>query len=284
MDISVMLYSFSNALRAGDMSAEDAIRFCADMDVHAIEPMDGLLWAGGHERADLRRMRGLLDELSFSVPCYDISADLVQAEAGKRADAIDRAKQQLDRAAAVEAANVLIVPGMWKEDLDPAQSREWAVAGLRACAEYAAGLGIHLTIEDHSPQCVSGATVQDLIDLCSAVDNLAVTYDVGNFLFGGDDPIAAIETLGARIRHVHFKDWVPVSSTDESRRATPDGQGYTGAALGTGILQHEPALKELKAIGYEGAVSVEYEGPDDPRPEIKAGVEYVRSLMETLGI
>lgn len=282
MEISVMLYSFAGALRDKRMDAEEAIRFMASLGVKAIEPMDSLLWPAGYDAEHLRGVRALLEGLGFVVPCYDIGVDLVQDTAEKRQQAVGEVKRLLDRAVSIDAQNVLLVPGFWKEGLDPVQSREWAVTELRECAAYAASVGTRLTLEDHSPQCVSGATAQDLVDLCTAVDDLWVTYDVGNFMMGGDDPLAAVNVLGPWIRHVHFKDWAVVAPDVSSRRLAPDGKRYTGVALGEGVVPHQAALQRLNAVGYDGHISVEYEGGDDPRPQVATGVNYVRAMLDEL--
>ena len=64
----------------------------------------------------------------------------------------------------------------------------------------------------------------------------------------GQDPVAAVSILNSWIKHVHVKD-------------VKDGEF---CAVGDGEAPWAKILDELKAIGYKGYLSIEYEGPGDP--------------------
>jgi len=55
---------------------------------------------------------------------------------------------------------------------------------------------------------------------------------------------------------------------------------YLGEVLGEGVLNLPGALALLRRLGYQGWVSVEYEGVGDPLDAARRGVAYLRSLME----
>jgi len=38
-------------------------------------------------------------------------------------------------------------------------------------------------------------------------------------------------------------------------------------------------VAELRALGYSGHLSVEYEGPDDPRAAVRQGVAHLGALL-----
>ena len=95
---------------------------------------------------------------------------------------------------------------------------------------------------------------------------IAANLDTGNFAGQGGDPVKAVRVLGARIKHVHFKD-VPAGAHD-------------CVELGKGIVDIKGVMRELKAVGYDGWLSIEIETYDrDPTDEIIASAETLRRLL-----
>ena len=99
-------------------------------------------------------------------------------------------------------------------------------------------------------------------------DWVGAAIDIGNMAAQGGDPARAIRQLGARIIHVHFKDVPAVGAHD-------------CVALGAGIVDVKGVIRELKACGYDGWLSIEVETADrDPSQEIAASAETVRRLWK----
>ena len=95
---------------------------------------------------------------------------------------------------------------------------------------------------------------------------VGAALDTGNMAAQGGDPVRAVHELGERIIHVHFKDVPAVGSHD-------------CVALGTGIVDVAGVIRELRACGYDGWLSIEVEtGDRDPTDEIIASAETVRRL------
>jgi len=95
---------------------------------------------------------------------------------------------------------------------------------------------------------------------------LGAAIDTGNMAAQGGDPVLAIRQLGRRIIHVHFKDVPAVGSHD-------------CVAPGKGIVDVKAVIRELKAFGYDGWLSIEIEtGDRDPTDEIVASAETLREL------
>ena len=95
---------------------------------------------------------------------------------------------------------------------------------------------------------------------------LGANLDTGNLAAQGGDPVKAVRELGERIIHVHFKDVPAVGAHD-------------CVALGTGIVDVKGVVRELKACGYDGWLSIEVEtGDRDPTADIIASAETLRGL------
>ena len=278
MQISVMVYSFSRALASGQMTPYEVVEFIHSLGVDGIEMtyQYSLGVQGRRPPLDLRE-RGL------QLSCVDVSVDFAQGTREQREAALVKAREAIDYAAELGSRAVLIVPGSWKDHVPRDLAKEGVYWGLTEAARYAIGLGLIPTIEDHSLAAVTGATSSALLEACAATgDSLRITYDTGNFLIGGEDPLDAWDRLTTRVAHVHVKDWVPVSANDASlprQRTASSGIAYVGATLGRGVVPNEAILKRIGRSAYDGFLSVEYEGNADPRSEVRAGVEYLRSLL-----
>jgi sugar phosphate isomerase/epimerase len=96
---------------------------------------------------------------------------------------------------------------------------------------------------------------------------IGANLDTGNLAAQGGDPVKAARVLGMQIKHVHFKDVPAVGSHD-------------CVAIGSGIVDVKGVLKELKACGYTGWLSIEIETADhDPTEEIIQSADRIRALL-----
>ena len=126
------------------------------------------------------------------------------------------------------------------------------------CAQY----GIRVAFENGG---------ESLAEILAAIKDgdpkwVGANIDTGNLAAQGGDPAQAVRELGSRIVHVHFKDVPAVGSHD-------------CVAIGTGIVDVPAVIRALKAIGYDGWLSIEIEtGDHDPTDEIVASAATLRRL------
>ncbi len=121
------------------------------------------------------------------------------------------------------------------------------------------------------------------------VERLAQTraglcLDVGHYLVGGGDPVAAIERYASLVRHVHVKDVDP-AVLERLRAGEIDGFGgavreriFTEA--GNGALDLVGMVRALERIGYGGWLMVEQDSTW-LRPEEAAAIG-IRVLRHTI--
>ena len=109
-------------------------------------------------------------------------------------------------------------------------------------------------------------------------DVIGLAVDTGWFGTHGVDGVGAIRALAARIKHVHLKDV-------KARRAEKSGSpmvdlGHETCRLGDGVVGVEVIAKQLVALGYRGAISVEHEPEHfDPRPDCEASLGLLRGWI-----
>lgn len=105
-------------------------------------------------------------------------------------------------------------------------------------------------------------------------DNLFVNFDPANMiLYGTGDPIEALRKVGMHVRSCHCKDgkWSARPGKDWGTEVR-FGQGDVGAGVFLGTL---------KEIGYDGALTIEREIPQDPERQ-KAEIGQAVRVLEQL--
>jgi inosose dehydratase len=137
-------------------------------------------------------------------------------------------------------------------------------------------------------------TPDELVRLMDLTDPalLGVCLDVGHYIVGGGDPVAAVEQFGARVRHVHLKD---VDPTVLGRLRAGELADFPAAIrarlfteLGAGILDLPAVLAPLARLDYAGWLMVEQDscwGPPSESAAIGRRVlgEALRRLGEEAG-
>jgi len=113
--------------------------------------------------------------------------------------------------------------------------------------------------------------------LLQAIDNrselLGSSADVGHYKRMGLDPLECIKQLEGKIISFHFKDIAPAGSEG----------ALEDVIWGTGILQVDEMLKELKSQKFKGYFTIEYEANwENNLPEIKESINYFNEVVEEL--
>lgn len=136
------------------------------------------------------------------------------------------------------------------------------------------GQRVHL----ETGQETADALLQFLSDLQR--DNIFVNFDPANMiLYGSGDPLEALDKVGQYVRSVHCKDgkW----------SSKPGEEWGTEVPFGTGDVNAEAFLRKLLELGYDGALTIEREIPQEPdrqKAEIGQAVELIRELKSKLGV
>ena len=113
---------------------------------------------------------------------------------------------------------------------------------------------------------------EDLARVLAAIPEggIAVNLDPGELVRGGGSPLEVIEKVGTSIAHVRANDGV---------RDLSSGMGLA-VPLGRGSVDYPAILAALEQRDYRGYLTIERQGPEDPREEISHAVSYLRNLAE----
>jgi sugar phosphate isomerase/epimerase len=155
-----------------------------------------------------------------------------------------------------------VVEWAWRES-DLAELEKTFTQIVPACqeiADYAAERGIETSVENHGFCINNSERVRRLIHLVDR-PNFGTTLDIGNFLCVDDSPVAAVAQNVQYASVVHLKDFY-VRRTEPGRGwlKTLAGNYIRGSILGFGDLEIPRILRIIKESGYDGPLSIEFEG------------------------
>jgi len=124
-------------------------------------------------------------------------------------------------------------------------------------------LGHPLCFHNHVGSYVEAPLEVDQLFGLADPDLVGVCLDVGHYLLGGGDPVAALRRYGDRVRHVHLKD---VDEAIAARMRSGDVDGFLEGLrrrvfteIGGGLLDVSGVLAELARRDYRGWILVEHD-------------------------
>lgn len=205
------------------------------------------------------RFLGVLEERNLEFGFIGQHSTFVSPRAFDRERGIATFKRAVDIAADLGAKSVcsLLGDGYYDPPLSVllSHSEAWkqAVTGVREVAEYAEDRGINVSIELLQGTIVN--RIHLLERLFTEVDkaNLRATVDTGTFATTVRPfmPVGeAIRRLGDKIDIVHIKDEIGLPSIVHTNHTW----------FGGGLVDFAEVHDALEAIGFDGYVSVEWEG------------------------
>lgn len=282
MKFAVSSYSFSQLLKSGAMQTLDCVAKAKEMGFDAIEFTD--LPGGTQEErcACAKAIRAEADRVGIEVCAYTVGAELHQVSAQARAAEVERLCRQVDIAALL-GASVMRHDVCWKlTESGTGRSFDLMLPSIaelvRTVAGYAAKAGIRTCSENHGMLAQDSDRMERLFNAV-AHDNYGLLVDIGNFLCVDEDPAAAVSRLAPYAVHVHAKDF---AVCNEGGILTRGANRICGAVIGEGIVPVRRCLAILKRAGYDGFVTVEYEGSEDCQAGIRRGLEHLRSFVSGL--
>ena len=274
MKLGFMIYSLGRTLAEGAMTLPQALSLIRECGAEGVDVSD---WnVRGCSNLELSQM---LADAGLAVSCYISGADLTMGPGREKSAALDHLRARLDDAAELGAPTVLFTTGLAREGQDPAEARRNVAAGLAQLLPEARARGLVLTIEDFGAPQSPYQTSAECLETCElAGPDLKLTYDTGNMLMGDEDPVEFLHAVAHKVVHAHAKDW-ELLPPDADGLLSRSGRKYRGTVVGKGVLDYPAIIAALKAIGYQGYLSFEYEGPGDQVWAAREGCAYLLSLI-----
>jgi sugar phosphate isomerase/epimerase len=289
MKLAVSTYSMWRWMNERGESIDSAVKKIAEFGVAGVE------FAGFEpDRADptpLRtagRLRKVAEKAGLAVAGYCVGAELLVPQDTQR-HAITRLMEHVDvaRELGVRSMRHDITRGFgqWSAGVNVPKTFDGAlravVPAIREVADYGATRGVKTSLENHGFFMQAAERVEKLIKTVKH-PNFGLTLDMGNFLCVNDDPVKAVKRLAKYAVMVHAKDFhVRDKRTMPATGwfATPTRIALRGAIVGHGVIDVPAQIAHLKKAGYNGWVSLEFEGMEEPITAIRLGLDYLRKLL-----
>jgi L-ribulose-5-phosphate 3-epimerase len=154
----------------------------------------------------------------------------------------------------------------------------------REIAQFAAGYGIVTSVENHGFYLNASERVRRLI-LEVDEPNFRTTLDVGNFLCVDEDPLVATRKNLPLASFVHLKDFFirpEGRRLDASWLTTLGGSHLLGSIVGFGDMPTAAIIESIVDSGFDGFVSIEFEGLEDSLVGCEKGLANTRAMLGAL--
>ncbi len=152
----------------------------------------------------------------------------------------------------------------------------------REVTEYAASKGIKTCIENHGFFAQDPDRVEKLINAVGH-ENFGALVDIGNFACSDADHAYAVGLLAPYAFHAHAKDFHKrngsLDNPGEGWFMSRGGNYLRGAIIGQGDVPVRQCVNILKRAGYEGYLTIEFEGMEDPLKGIRIGCDNLKRFI-----
>ncbi len=225
-----------------------------------------------------KEIREHCDKIGLEIIAYTVGANLVGDGAE---DAVEALFRHID-VAEVLGAKVLRHDVCYALPKKHLYSYRDAIAEMvpriRRVTEYAQAKGIRTCTENHGYIFQAPERVEELI-LAVGHENYGWLCDMGNFLCADADPEHAVAIAAPYVFHVHAKDFLfKHGSLDRPQGffGTTGGNHIRGTVVGHGVVPVRNCINILKNAGYDGWLSLEFEGMEDCLDGIRAGYDFLK--------
>ncbi len=224
----------------------------------------------------------------LAVVNYAVGGNFLCADSAAMEAEIERLSGEVDIAAELGAPFMRHdIAGAFPADYPHIKTFEAALPmlakGARHVTEYATTKGVQTMTENHGFFCQDSNRVLKLVTAVGNA-NYGALCDIGNFCCVDEDSAKAVGVIAPIAKHVHVKDMF----IKDGCKPNP-GKGWFNSRsgnyirctiLGHGDIPILPCLKIIKAAGYTGYLSLEFEGIEDVLSSIEISYE---NLMNYLG-
>ena len=281
MKTAVSSYSFGEYIKPEKLGLKGVIAKAKEMGFDGIE----LLARDVEDVESAKAIAAYAAEVGIEIASLCIGADFINKDFEEE---IARVKGMVDIAAA------LGTPVM-RHDVT-AGSKSGAKFGIsydalldrladaaRQITIYAEERGVRTLTENHGYFSQDADRVEKLINAVNH-PNFGALVDVGNFMCADEEPWKSVAIMAPYAHHVHVKDFHKKSGMEPN-----PGKGWfrsrcgdylRGAIIGHGDARVAQSLWVLKQSGYDGYISIEFEGMEDNLLGIELGLANLKRFWE----
>lgn len=272
--IGVSTYSF---WRFNGPKEETPIEYCIDqaaaMGFDGVELL--LVQMESDENSYLQKIKRQAFHAGLDLMGFSTHQGFVYPDKEKRDSEIEKTIHQIELAYALGIPTMRLNTGRWgtiksfddfmaNQGKEPVlegytedQGFEWVIDAIEKCLPTAEKCGVTLGLENHWGL---GRTAEGVLRIVNAIDSpwLQITSDTGNFL---ENQYNQLEMMAPQTSLVQAKTY------------------YGGGKWYTLDIDYDRVAEIFKKAGYNGYISIEFEGNEDPITAIPKSLELVRNAF-----
>lgn len=281
MKIGVSTYSFKKYMTQSGCSLFDVCDKAKELGFDGIDFIE--IPAESHEeRLEIaKKLREKCDSLSLPIGAYTVGANFlledIEAEKARLRNCVDIAE-----ALGAPVMRHDVASSLKKKPLySYRQAIEDMAPHIREISLYAKAKGIKTCSENHGYIFQAPLRVEELI-LAVNEPNYGWLCDIGNFLCADAEPASSVAIAAPYTVHVHVKDFLYKSGDGRIPPKffrTTGGNYLRGTVIGHGVVPVERCLGILKRAGYDGMITMEFEGTEDNIDALRDGIAFLKPIV-----
>lgn len=290
MQLGIGLHCLRQAIVAKQTTPLDVIEWIAEVGGEHVEIVPvGFDFMEQPEM--VKAIRGKARQVGIEVSNYCVPANFIAADEAGYERMIELVKKHVDITNRLGAKRM-------RHDVASRPIRDTSIANFnrdlpklaeacRIIADYASQYGITTSVENHGYYVQASERVQSLIHAVDR-DNYRTTLDTGNFLCVDEDPLSGVRNNVSLASMIHLKDFyirTPDRSPGEKSPGwlkTAGGNQLRGSILGQGDVNVREIIRLIKSSGYDGYVSIEFEGVEECFSATKQGFDYAKRVWNEM--
>ena len=291
MKLGLSSYSFRPLMQNGTMTIEDVFAWTRD---HGAEHVEIATLSVAPEGADanydlgadgesVARIRAAAKETGIPVSGICMPGNFIDPATRSDAIALTKRYVELCDGLGVRFLRHDVVPWALRTDTDVFEREFAGIAdACQQIATHAERYGVTTSVEDHGFFMNSSERIKRLLHAVG-LPNFRMTLDVGNFLCVDEDALTATRASLPHASFLHLKDfYVRRTYPGPGWLETTGGQYIRGSVFGFGDLETRMILQSAVEAGYDGFVSLEYEGNEPTLFGCETGLANIRRMLEEI--
>ncbi len=276
MKLSTSMWSMDRTVQSEGLTQKDFINWASRAGLKYIELLSYYM----DKENNLKDIIDLLKLKNIEVSCYTILSDF----STEKPD-YNKLIEDMETAKHLKTPFIRILGG--DSNTCENDARKNIATGISKAAAEAESRGLTLILENIGPYSCHSDQMLYFMENCTHT-HLRLNFDTANPLLADEDPTEALRNQLPWISYVHIKDFITeddpsyasVSKADPGRiQNSTAGKLMTGITAGKGSIPLKGMLSLLTSNGYDGFLSIEYEGTGDSVKDTKESLNYLRALL-----
>jgi len=270
MKISAFPKCYLETITDGEMSVFDWIEMAKPLGAEGLEMYEGFLTS--LDDAYLSELAAALKAAGFAMPMLCCSPNFTNPEETARKAAVKHEIKMIEVTRKLGGAKAVcrVLTGQRYPEVSIEQGLVWVQEAIKELLVVAQEHDIILGLENHYkdgywtyPEFAQKKDV--FLQVLKAIPEspyFGVQYDPSNAIVAGDDPLDLLREVATRVVSMHASDrYLEAGVTLEALKQSDGTLGYSPSlkhgVTGQGLNDYDAIFQMLKAVGYNGWVSIE---------------------------